>query len=58
MSMKLLHTKEFAMACLYAAKGGATGHRMKFSARNIAKARDLTATICAHQFQVWTYDVI
>ena len=46
------------MACLYAAKGGATGHRMKFSARNIAKARDLTATICAHQFQVWTYDVI
>ena len=46
------------MASLYAAKGGATGHRMKCSVRNVAKARDLTATICAHQFQVWTYNVI
>ena len=45
------------MACLYAAKVGAKGHRMKISARNVAKARDSTATIYAHQFQVYLMTV-
>lgn len=39
------------MAFLYAAKGGATGHRMKFSAHNVAKAGDLTPQFVRINFE-------